>query len=161
MDGSDSSVPHFQPLRVLDPTFCSHYALGQPQSEVPHSSNVSTILHHAGNSKMSACVERRPRLRGLRACLGDTALTLFALTAYDCGEHVIYCSALYSTTGQLSHPARNRAHRSHVYHGYTWTPLSPYRTSPVDTCNPVAACKGLYGLLLGPVGATPVLVQLF
>ena len=53
------------------------------------------------------------------------------------------CSALYSRTGQLSHPARNHAHRSHVYHGYTWAPLSTYRTSPVDTCNPVAACKGL------------------
>ena len=53
------------------------------------------------------------------------------------------CSALYTTAGQLSHPAKNRAHHSHVYHGYTWTPRPHRWTSPVDTCNPTAAYKGL------------------
>ena len=32
-------------------------------------------------------------------------------------------SALYTTAGQLSYPVRNRAHRRHVYYGYTWTPV--------------------------------------
>ena len=66
------------------------------------------------------------------------------------------CSALYATAGQLSYTVINRARRRHVDHGYTWT-LSPSRTAPVDTCNPAAVHKGLWGPLLGPLGATPVL----
>ena len=48
------------------------------------------------------------------------------LTILDTGAGVVHC-----TIRRDSCPARpeNRAHHSHVYHGYTWTPLSPCRTS--------------------------------
>ena len=88
---------------------------------------------------------RTPRRWDTTQSIGEAVLDSFHVRDVEVifgKAQALPCSALYSTTGQLSHPARNRAHRSHVYHGYTWTPLSPYRTSPVDTCNPAAACKG-------------------